>query len=208
MDKKGCLFDVFYTCEDLDEIRNGVVVGNARFDAGRKLSRIYSIDGDSVIGVPNSAIRIGEGYAFESGIKLATAVTRNPLFGRSFLQPDKQSQVNTAQNKFIYDQEQIEGQRLVVIDDSIVRGNVSKIIAENLRKRGAKEIHFLTASPLIINQCVQGKRDFHDLINNRVSNLKGFLKVDSLHFMPPKDALETYCAEGKGCGKCMGDFEL
>ena len=202
---KTCLFDMFYLLEDMHEKRNGVVVGEARYNAGKKLSQLYGISGDSVFGVPNSAMLIAQGYSDESGLKLSSPIIKNPIYGRSFTQESKEQQVFVARNKFFYNPEQIENKRLVVIDDSIVRGTVAQVLVGRLKNLGAKEIHFLSAVAPVIKKCKFNRnkiKELDELIVNKTSDIQKFLGVDSLHFLPLSDAIDIY-SDGTGCGQCM-----
>jgi len=202
--ERECLFDILYFSENMDEVINGLRVGDARFNAGVRLSQMFEIDGDGVLGIPNTALKIAEGYSFDNGVKLTTCVQKNPLHGRSYHLPTHQERLDEVKSKFLYDNDQIEGKNLVVIDEAIFRGTTSKEVIEQLKQRGAKKIHFMATIPLLRSKCDNNKILIEsELLSHRTNDVQSFIGADSFYFLPLDVAREVYSTNGMGCGKCI-----
>ncbi len=146
-----CLFEYVYFSRP-DSVVDGVSVLKARQRAGRLLAQQHPIEADLVCGVPDCGIESAIGYSMESGIRYATGLIKNKYIGRAFNNRKKNGEylMRIKLNALKYN---IEGQRVIVIDDSILKGKTSKHIVELLRNAGAKEVHMLIASPPFKNPC-------------------------------------------------------
>jgi len=203
---KQCIFEILYFSENLSEEINGLIVGDVRFNVGVQLSQMYDVGGDGVLGVPNTAIRIGEGYSAHSGITLSSAVQKKKNLGRSFTLPTQEERLKEVQNKFIYDNNQIEGKELIVIDEAIFRGTTAKVVLKELRDRGAKKLHFLASVPLVNMGCANNKISVLDsffLFSHLADDYAKEIGADTYNHLPLDVALEVYSKGGNGCGKCM-----
>ena len=128
-------------------------VYEARYKCGRMLAELFKIDADLVAGVPDSALVCAKGYSDVSGIPMVDAISKNRYVGRTFIQPSQSVRENSVSLKLNAFRSNIEGKRIILIDDSIVRGTTSKKIISLLRKNGAKEIHMLVGSPIVGHPC-------------------------------------------------------
>ena len=146
-----CIFEYIYFSRP-DSVIDGVSVNISRQRAGRLLAQQHKIDADLVCGVPDSGMEAAIGYSMESGIQLGTGLIKNKYIGRAFNNRKKNSEY-LMRIKLNALKSNIEGKRIIVIDDSMLKGNTSKHIVELLRSAGAKEIHMLIASPPFKSQC-------------------------------------------------------
>ncbi len=152
---KGCLFEFVYLARP-DTSINGQNVNQVRVEVGRRLAREFPVDADLVIPVPESGTPAAIGYAQESGISFAQGLVKNAYVGRTFIQPSQTIRQLGLRLKLNPLREVIEGQRLVVVDDSIVRGNTQRAIIRMLREAGAKEVHVRISSPPVVWPCFYG----------------------------------------------------
>ncbi|MBI2854818.1 MAG: amidophosphoribosyltransferase, partial [Chloroflexi bacterium] len=150
-----CVFEFIYFARP-DSVINGRLVYQVRQDMGRHLAREYPVDADLVIPVPDSAIPAATGYAEESGISFGEGLIKNRYIGRTFIQPDQRLRDLGVKLKFNPMTERISGKRLVVVDDSIVRGTTTPRVISLLRKAGAREIHMRICAPPIRYPCFFG----------------------------------------------------
>lgn len=147
-----CLFEFIYFSRP-DSILKGKLIHPVRMAMGAELSHEYPVDADIVIGVPDSATAAAIGYANESGIPYVEALVKNRYVGRTFIQPDQRIRELGVHLKFNPLREVLEGKRVVVVDDSIVRGTTTPRIVELLRRAGASEVHMRICAPPIANPC-------------------------------------------------------
>jgi amidophosphoribosyltransferase len=152
---KGCLFEYVYLARPDSVIRNRVV-HEARVEVGRRLARAAAVDADLVIPVPESGTPAAVGYAQESHIPFAQGLVKNSYVGRTFIQPNQTIRQLGIRLKLNPLREVIAGQRLVVVDDSIVRGNTQRAIVKMLREAGAAEVHVRISSPPVTWPCFYG----------------------------------------------------
>lgn len=124
--------------------------------AGEILAREHKVEADVVVGVPDSGLDAALGYARESGIPYSIGFIKNKYIGRTFISPDKKSRVNGVKIKLNPIASEIKGKRVVLIDDSIVRGTTCGRIVRLLREAGAKEVHMRVSAPPFINPCYYG----------------------------------------------------
>ena len=191
---KQCIFEYIYVSRP-DSYIFGKSVDEVRKEFGRKLARVQPVEADIVMAVPDSSNPAALGYAHESGIPFEMGFIRNHYVGRTFIEPDQGIRDFGVKIKINASRSAVEGKRIVLVDDSIVRGTTARKIIKMLLRSGAKEIHFRVASPEIINSCYygidtpnRGKLIAH---NMSVQEITKFLEVDSLAFLPIPDMLEA-----------------
>ena len=189
-----CIFEFVYFARP-DSVIDGVSVYNARVEAGRLLAKQCKIEADIVIGVPDSGLPSAVGYSRESGIPYSEGFIKNRYIGRTFLQPSQFMRERSVMLKLNPLRNLINGKRVIMLDDSIVRGTTSKKIIDMVRKAGAKEIHFLIASPPIKYGCYFGVDTPHrkHLVGNThtVEEIREMLGADSLHYIDLKALLKS-----------------
>jgi amidophosphoribosyltransferase len=162
---------------------------------GAELAREHPVDGDVVIGVPDSSIAAAEGYAAESGIAYSEGLVKNRYVGRTFIEPDQRVRNLGVQLKFNPLPEVLRGKKVIVIDDSIVRGTTTPRVVNLLRKAGAKEVHLRICAPPIMWPCHFGI-DFatrRELIasNKSVSRISEILGSTSLGYLSEEGLLKA-----------------
>lgn len=150
-----CVFEHIYFSEATSRL-NDAYVYNVREALGRELAREHPVDADMVVPVPDSSIPSALGYANESGIRYGHAIIKNRYSDRSFIKPDQRLRQLEVDLKFNFVQPKIEDARLIIVDDSIVRGNTMKRLVSALRNRGVKEIHLRSSAPPLRHPCYFG----------------------------------------------------
>jgi len=150
-----CMFEYIYFARP-DPVLSGRSIYMARYQMGRALAREHPVDADVVMAVPDSAIPGGIGYAAESGLPYVEGLIKNRYIGRTFISPDQRLRSQGVQLKFNPIVENLRGQRVVVVDDSIVRGTTTPRIVSLLRDAGAREVHVRVTSPPIVHPCYLG----------------------------------------------------
>ena len=150
-----CIFEYIYFARP-DSVLGGRLLYPVRMAMGAELAREHPVDADLVIGVPDSAIAAAIGYARESGIPYAEGLVKNRYVGRTFIQPDQRLRDVGVYLKFNPLREVLAGKRVVVVDDSIVRGTTTPRVVEMLRKAGAREVHMRITAPPIRHPCFFG----------------------------------------------------
>jgi amidophosphoribosyltransferase len=170
-----------------DSVIEGINVHTSRKEAGKILAREAFVEADIVVGVPDSSISAASGYAEESKIPFEMGLIKNKYVGRTFIQPSQAMREKGVKMKLSPLKSIVYDKRVVLIDDSIVRGTTSKKIIKLLRDAGAKEIHMRIASPPITNPCFYGvdTSTYEELIaaSHSVSELKDYIGADSLAFL-------------------------
>ena len=204
-----CIFEFIYFARP-DSTIMGRNVYKVRVELGRQLAREHPVEADIVVPVPDSGNCAALGYALESGIPFEMAFVRNHYVGRSFLQPSQLIRDFDVRMKLNLIAEVVHGKRVVVIDDSIVRGTTSRARINNLKEAGAKEVHMMVSCPPHMNPCVYGI-DFPDrsklmAANCTIEQIRQYLNADSLHYLSqdgmvkatglPKDAFCMACYDG------------
>ena len=181
-----CLFEWVYLARP-DHRQAGRSVAYARREMGRVLARESPVEADLVISVPDSGRDAAAGYAAESGLPFADGLVKNRYVGRTFIQPSQTLRQLGIRLKLSPVRELIEGRRLVVVDDSIVRGNTSRQLVAMLRSAGAEEVHLRISSPPIANPCYYGidMATRAELIGADLTEQEicDFVGADSLHFI-------------------------
>ncbi len=190
----GCIFEYVYFARP-DSVIDGQSVYQSRRNMGRILAREYPVDADLVIGVPDSGVPAALGYADESGLQFADAIVKNRYVGRTFIAPTQEMRQMGIRIKLNPLPSVIKGKRLVVIDDSIVRGNTSKKLVAMLRAAGAAEVHLRIVSPEVLWPCFYGidtdTRDQLIAANMTHEEMVEFIGCDSLEFISLKGLREA-----------------
>ncbi len=203
--KAPCSFEHIYFARP-DSVIDGLNVYESRVEAGRLLARQMKVDADVVIGVPDSGIPAAIGYAEESGIPYAVGLIKNKYIGRTFIKPTQALREQAVMVKLNPLKVNLEGKRVVIIDDSLVRGTTSKILIEIIRRAGAKEVHFRSASPAVKHSCYFGIDTAHreELIAARLSveEIRKEINADTLDYLSMENMLKSL----KGCDYCVGCF--
>jgi amidophosphoribosyltransferase len=153
--KALCIFEYIYFARP-DSVLNGKLIYSTRENMGAILSREYPVDADIVLGIPDSATAAGIGYARASGIPYHEGLIKNRYVGRTFIEPDQRLRELGVRLKFNPLTQEISGKRLVVVDDSIVRGTTTPRVINMLRKAGAREVHMRICAPPIRYPCFFG----------------------------------------------------
>ena len=153
--KSICIFEYIYFARS-DSVIDGVGVHEARKTAGRLLARQHPVEADLVVGVPDSGLDAALGYSEESGIPFGLGFLKNRYVGRTFISPGQDNRVDLVKQKLSPIESAVRGKRIVLIDDSIVRGTTSGQIVNLLREAGATEIHMRISSPPFRNPCYYG----------------------------------------------------
>ncbi len=202
-----CIFEYIYFARP-DSVIEGQWVYEARRMAGRLLAREHPVEADVVIGVPDSGLDAAMGYAEESGIPYSDGFIKNRYIGRTFITPDQASRENAVRLKLSPLRSQIEGKRVVMIDDSIVRGTTCRQIINLLRDAGAVEVHMRVSAPPFIAPCYFGTDipDKEKLIacHNTLEEIQAATGADSLGYLS-LDALRQIAPDAE-CGFCEGCF--
>lgn len=150
-----CVFEYIYFARP-DSVFDGVSVYHSRIHAGRCLAQDSPVEADLVVGVPESGNAAALGYSMESGIPYGTAFVKNTYVGRTFIKPKQSSRVSAVKVKLNVLKEAVNGKRVIMIDDSIVRGTTSHLIVKMLRDAGAKEVHVRVSAPPFLHPCYFG----------------------------------------------------
>ncbi len=202
-----CTFEHVYFSRP-DSVVFGETVHLARRKLGAQLAREHPVDADFVVPVPDSGFSAAMGYSQESGIPLELGIIRNHYVGRTFIQPEQDSRDLGVRVKFNLLKGVLKGKRVIVVDDSIVRGTTSKVRVRNLRKAGVKEVHLRISCPAHRFPCFYGI-DFHrsnELIANKyasIDKVRQYLEVDSLGYLSLDGMLNCFkCPKGNYCTAC------
>lgn len=201
-----CSFEYIYFARP-DSTIDGISVYEARVEAGGHLYHESPVDADLVIGVPDSGIPAAVGYAKASGIPYGIGLIKNKYVGRTFIAPNQKMRERAVTVKLNVLKVNVEGKRVVLIDDSIVRGTTSKRLVEILRRAGAKEVHFRVCSPIVKYPCYFGIDTPYrkDLIGAQktVEEIRELIGADSLGYLSTDGLLSSL--KGKQ-GFCLGCF--
>ena len=208
-----CIFEYVYFARP-DSVLDGDVVYHARRRMGRILAKEAPVDADYVLGVPDSGVPPALGYAAESGLEYCDGIVKNRYVGRTFIQPTQEMRRMGIRMKLNPLPSVIAGKRLVVIDDSIVRGNTSKQLVTMLREAGAKEVHLRIVSPEVMWPCFYGiDTDTQDQLisaNMTQDEVCAYVGADSLAFISLEGLRSAVHAEHDGfCEACFnGDYPV
>ena len=201
-----CVFEYIYFARP-DSNFDGVSVYHSRIMAGRFLAMDSPVEADVVVGVPESGNAAAMGYAMESGIPYGTAFVKNSYVGRTFIKPQQKSRESSVRIKLNVLKEAVCGKRVIMIDDSIVRGTTSDRIVQMLKDAGATEVHVRISSPPFLYECYFGtdipSRDQLIAHNRTIEEINEIIGADSLGYLRV-DRLKEIAG---GLGICTGCFD-
>ena len=204
----SCIFEYVYFARP-DSVIDGCSVYEARKEAGRILAKYYPVDADIVSGVPDSGVVAARGYSEVSGIPYVEALAKNRYVGRTFIQPEQGMRENSVSVKMNALRANIRGKRLIIIDDSIVRGTTSRKTVKMLRDAGAKEVHMMVCSPIVKHPCHLGidMQSYSQLVgaNRTQEEIGKYIGVDSITYLTVDQLIET-CKNAK-LNFCTGCFD-
>lgn len=202
-----CVFEFVYNARP-DSVIEGVSVHEARLRAGAILAQEHPVEADVVIGVPDSGLDAALGYARESGIPYGIGFIKNRYIGRTFIQPTQSQREKSVRIKLNALASTVEGKRVVLVDDSIVRGTTSARIVSLLREAGAKEVHMRLSSPPFIDVCYFGTdvSSKKNLIACQMSveEIRKKIGADTLGYLSVEGIRRV--AESPNCDYCIGCF--
>ncbi len=191
--KAHCIFEYIYFAR-LDSHMDGISIYDARIRGGEALAKRYPVEADVVTGVPESGITAAVGYAQQSGIPFKLAFYKNSYVGRTFIKPTQEERTAAVHMKLSIIENVVKGKRVVLIDDSIVRGTTIKNLIHLMRKAGALEVHVRISSPPFLYPCCYGTDvpDNSQLIANKYSaeEICKQIGADSLGYMKVEDLKE------------------
>lgn len=185
-----CIFEYIYFARE-DSVMDGISVHDARLKGGAALAKRFPVEADVVTGVPDSGIAAAVGYAEESKIPFKLAFHKNSYIGRTFIKPTQKERQSAVHMKLSLIEDVVKDKRVVLIDDSIVRGTTISSLINTMRKAGAKEVHVRISSPPFLYPCYYGTDvpDNSELIANKLSKdeICRFIGADSLEYMEVQD---------------------
>lgn len=200
--RKNCIFEYIYFARP-DSVVDGVSVQQSRMRAGELLAENYPAEADIVVGVPDSGLDAALGYSKASGIPYGIGLIKNKYVGRTFISPGQEARLDQVKIKLNAVRSVIEGKRVVLIDDSIVRGTTSRRIVRLLRDAGAKEIHMRISAPPFLHPCYYGTDidSEENLVacNHNMKEIAEMIGVDTLGYLPIEGLTElveneNFCA--------------
>ena len=195
--KRLCVFEYIYTARP-DSVIDGNSVHEARKRAGAFLARQFPIPADVVVGVPDSGLDAALGYSQESGIPYGIGIIKNKYIGRTFIAPGQKAREDRVRIKLNVLRSEIENKRVILIDDSIVRGTTCGRIVRLLREAGAKEVHMLSSAPAFLNPCYYGtdidSRENLIACHHSVEEIARIIGADSVGYL---DVRHVRCLTGE-----------
>ena len=201
-----CIFEYIYFARP-DSRLDGISVYHSRIMAGRILAQDHPVEADLVVGVPDSGTVAAMGYALESGIPFGMAFVKNSYVGRTFIKPGQSMRESAVKIKLNVLTEAVKGKRIVMIDDSIVRGTTSERIVGMLKAAGAKEVHVRISSPPFLHPCYFGTDVPSDdqLIahNATLEQICGIIGADSLGYLSIERLGELVNGDSGYCDSCF-----
>jgi amidophosphoribosyltransferase len=205
-EKSLCIFEFVYFARP-DSTIDGINVYDARWRAGQELAQEQPAEADLVIGVPDSGTICAMGYAQASGIPFGIGLIKNRYVGRTFIKPTQASRIIGVKLKLNPMSQVIEGKRVVMVDDSIVRGTTCGQIVKMLKDAGAKEVHVRVSSPPVKYSCYFGidTSTPKELIGAKlnIEEIKKFIGADSLGYLSQEGLIKATNAKGKFCSGCF-----
>ncbi|MGB8451297.1 MAG: amidophosphoribosyltransferase [Anaerocolumna sp.] len=207
-----CIFEYIYFARP-DSCLDTVSVYNSRIMAGRILAQSHPVEADLVVGVPDSGNAAAMGYSFESGIQYATAFVKNSYVGRTFIKPKQAMRESSVRIKLNVLKDVVKGKRIIMIDDSIVRGTTCERIVKMLKNAGATEVHVRISSPPFLYPCYFGTDVPSDdqLIahNNTVEQIRDMIGADSLGYLAVDRLSELINGDTGYCDACFsGNYPI
>ncbi len=204
--KKLCIFEYIYFARP-DSVVDGVSVHAARLRAGRILAKYHPVEADIVIGVPDSGLDAALGYSMESGIPYGIGLLKNKYIGRTFISPGQETRLDQVRIKLSVIEESVRDKRVVMIDDSIVRGTTSGRIVKLLRDAGAKEIHMRSSAPPFLHPCYYGtdidSEEHLIACKYSVEEIAKIIGVDTLGYLPTSELTNLV----DNCDFCSACFD-
>jgi amidophosphoribosyltransferase len=203
---RQCIFEHIYFSRP-DSRVFGETVDRVRRRIGHRLAEEQPVEGDVVTSVPDSSNSIALGYSERSGISFEFALIRNHYVGRTFIQPQQGTRDSSVRIKFNPVREVLAGKRVVVVDDSIVRGTTSRKLVRMLRRAGATEVHFRVGSPPVTHPCFYGidtpsRRELIGAVKT-VEEIRDYLEVDSLGYLSHEGLLACEREPERYCSACF-----
>lgn len=202
-----CLFEYVYFARP-DSIMEGIEVFATRYKAGQTLALQYPVEADVVVGVPDSGLAAAQGYADQAGIPFVNGFMKNRYIGRTFIQPSQQLREMGVNLKLNPIRSQVEGKRVVMIDDSIVRGTTSRHIVNLLKDAGATEVHVRISSPPVKYSCYFGidtpERQKLVASHHTIDEIREMICADSLGYITVEGLIKS--CEGAKCDFCTACF--
>lgn len=206
-EKKLCAFEYIYFARP-DSVLDGSSVSLARQKAGEFLAMEHPVEADLVVGIPDSGLDAALGYARASGIPYSIGFTKNKYIGRTFISPDQEQREAGVSIKLNPIVSIVKGKRVVLIDDSIVRGTTCRGIIQSLRNAGAKEIHMRVSAPPFVSPCYYGTDidNTDDLIaaHHSTKEIADIIGVDSLGYLCVEHLMQIASEKGHICTACFG----
>ena len=200
-----CIFEYIYFARP-DSVIDGVSVHAARLRAGEILAQTYPVQADVVVGVPDSGLDAALGYSRASGIPYGIGLIKNKYIGRTFIAPGQDHRLDQVKIKLSAVRDSVADKRVVLVDDSIVRGTTSGRIVSLLREAGAREIHFRVSAPPFLNPCYYGtdidSRDNLIACHHTVEEIAQIIGVDSLGYLPVEQ-LGVLIGKERCCDACF-----
>ena len=208
--KRTCIFEYVYFARP-DSVIDGIAVQEARYKMGEALAKESPVDADIVIGVPDSGLGAAQGYARASGVPYGMGIIKNKYIGRTFIAPTQKERENMVFVKLNAIRSDLEGKRVIVIDDSIVRGTTSRRLVQILRRAGAREVHFRVSSPPVKFPCYLGidTPSKNELISSthELEEIRQEIGADSLAFISLEGMIEALrSCKPEADGFCKGCF--
>jgi amidophosphoribosyltransferase len=175
---------------------------------GERLAAQAPVEADLVMGVPESGVPAAEGFARATGIPHGQGLVKNRYIGRTFITPGQGAREDSVRRKLNPLRENIEGKRIVVVDDTIVRGTTQKAVVKMLREAGAREVHLRISCPPVTWPCFYGidipNRSELIAAESTIADLESFLNVDSLAYLSLENLITAIDAPGAGfCSACL-----
>ena len=206
-----CIFEYIYFAR-MDSTIDNVNVYHARILAGKALAESYPVEADLVVGVPDSGLVAAKGYSEQSGIPYGMAFHKNSYVGRTFIKPKQSQRESSVKIKLNVIEEVVKGKRIVMVDDSIVRGTTSANIIKMLKKAGAKEVHVRISSPPFLHPCYFGTDVPSDdqLIahSHTTEQIREMIGADSLGYMEV-EKLKDMVGDLSYCDACFtGNYPM
>lgn len=208
-DKKLCVFEYVYFARP-DSVIDGISVHASRVRAGKILAKAHPVEADVVIGAPDSGLDAALGFSQESGISYGIGLIKNKYIGRTFISPGQGARLDGVKIKLAAIEESVKGKRVVLVDDSIVRGNTMGRVVKLLRDAGAKEVHVRISSPPFLHPCYYGtdidSEEHLIACHHTVSQIAKMIGADSLGYLP-QERLGELCGGENFCSACFnGDY--
>ena len=203
-EKRLCIFEYIYFARP-DSVIDGISVHASRVLAGKILAQTHPTDADIVIGAPDSGLDAALGFSQESKIPYGIGLIKNKYIGRTFISPGQGARLDSVKIKLSAVEESIRGKRVVLIDDSIVRGNTIGRVVQLLRNAGAKEVHIRISSPMFLHPCYYGtdidSEDHLIACKHTVSEIAEIIGADSLGYFPLEKLgeLTSHCSFCSAC---------